>query len=287
MLGWRSHGARRASHAAVSFHRMFTTPPATPTTGALQPPNRDSLAAGRDALDRGAWDEARAHLTASVGERESPEALEQLGLAAWWLDDAALTFDARERAYASIARGTTRGRGARRALARVGLPRLPRRYRRRLRVARARAPAARGPRADGRVRLAAVARGRESRCSGVTIRPPRSERGERAADARPRATGDRGLEFTGLGARGAGAGERGRRRSGDAAARRGHRRRHGRRGEGVAHRRRRVLLADLRLRARARLRPRGAMVRAGAGVHASGGASVRSRRSAGRNTPAC
>ena len=28
-----------------------------------------------------------------------PEALEGLGLAAWWLDDAAVTFDARERAY--------------------------------------------------------------------------------------------------------------------------------------------------------------------------------------------
>jgi hypothetical protein len=84
---------------------MFTTPPATPTTGALQPPNRDSLAAGRDALDRGAWDEARAHLTASVGERESPEALEDLGLAAWWLDEPALTFDSRERAYALYREG--------------------------------------------------------------------------------------------------------------------------------------------------------------------------------------
>lgn len=57
------------------------------------------LAAGTAALERGAWDEARSHLQASLAERETPQALEQLGLAAWWLDDAALTFDARERAF--------------------------------------------------------------------------------------------------------------------------------------------------------------------------------------------
>jgi len=78
---------------------MLTTPPATPAASALQP-GRDPLAVGRDALDRGAWDEARTHLTASVVERETPEALEDLGLAAWWLDEPALTFDSRERAYA-------------------------------------------------------------------------------------------------------------------------------------------------------------------------------------------
>jgi len=77
---------------------MLTTPPAVPPN-ALQP-GRDPLTVGRDALDRGAWDEARTHLTASVAERETPEALEDLGLAAWWLDEPALTFDSRERAYA-------------------------------------------------------------------------------------------------------------------------------------------------------------------------------------------
>ena len=90
---------------------MLTTPPATPS--ALQPPGRDHLALGRDALDRGAWSEARTHLTASVAEHESPEALEDLGLAAWWLDEPTLTFDARERAYvlyreAGDARGAAR-----------------------------------------------------------------------------------------------------------------------------------------------------------------------------------
>src|SRR6185312_3046124 len=58
-----------------------------------------SLRAGHDALHRGAWEEARASLEASIADRETPEALEGLGLAAWWLDDATVTFDARERAY--------------------------------------------------------------------------------------------------------------------------------------------------------------------------------------------
>mgnify|MGYP001548389661 FL=1 len=69
------------------------------------PPPLDSPAlrsrdAGRDALGRGAWDEARVHLQASIAAGETAEALEELGLAAWWLDAAPLTFDARERAYA-------------------------------------------------------------------------------------------------------------------------------------------------------------------------------------------
>jgi len=76
----------------------------------LQPPD---LAAGTAALERGAWDEARSHLQASIAQRETPEALEHLGLAAWWLDDATLTFDARERAFrlyreAENARGAAR-----------------------------------------------------------------------------------------------------------------------------------------------------------------------------------
>jgi DNA-binding NarL/FixJ family response regulator len=56
-------------------------------------------AAGERALAQGAWSEARVAFEASLRERESPEALEGLGLAAWWLDDAAVVFEARERAY--------------------------------------------------------------------------------------------------------------------------------------------------------------------------------------------
>lgn len=62
-----------------------------------QPP--DPLAAGSAALQRGAWAEARDHFQASLALRETAAAHEHLGLAAWWLDDAALTFASRERAY--------------------------------------------------------------------------------------------------------------------------------------------------------------------------------------------
>src|SRR5438105_1616553 len=56
-------------------------------------------AAGDELLSRGAWSEARAAFEAMLRERETPEALEGLGLAAWWLDDADAVFDSRKRAY--------------------------------------------------------------------------------------------------------------------------------------------------------------------------------------------
>jgi ATP/maltotriose-dependent transcriptional regulator MalT len=58
-----------------------------------------ALQAGRDALDRGDWTAARASFEAVLQVDEDPEALEGLGLAAWWLDLADVVFDARERAY--------------------------------------------------------------------------------------------------------------------------------------------------------------------------------------------
>ena len=57
------------------------------------------LHTGRDALARGAWTEAREAFERSIAEQESPEALEGLGVAAWWLDLADVVFDVRERAY--------------------------------------------------------------------------------------------------------------------------------------------------------------------------------------------
>src|SRR5262249_6668583 len=54
-------------------------------------------AEGDAALGRGAWGEARAAFDAALAARESPEALEGLALAAWWLDLADVLFDARER----------------------------------------------------------------------------------------------------------------------------------------------------------------------------------------------
>jgi LuxR family transcriptional regulator, maltose regulon positive regulatory protein len=54
---------------------------------------------GDAALRRGSWAEARAAFETALAARESPEALEGLGAAAWWLDLADILFDARERAY--------------------------------------------------------------------------------------------------------------------------------------------------------------------------------------------
>jgi len=57
------------------------------------------LAIGDEPLSRGAWADARGAFEAALRERETPEALEGLALAAWWLDDADVVFDCRERAY--------------------------------------------------------------------------------------------------------------------------------------------------------------------------------------------
>jgi DNA-binding NarL/FixJ family response regulator len=67
----------------------------------------DPLAAGWEHLRQGRWDAARASF-AAAGERA--EALEGLSWAAWWRDDAAAVFGARERAFALYSeRGDRRG----------------------------------------------------------------------------------------------------------------------------------------------------------------------------------
>ena len=64
------------------------------------PLRSDLLAAGWAALGRGAWEEARVSFEAAISASATAEALEGLGWAAWWGNDEAVTFDARERAYA-------------------------------------------------------------------------------------------------------------------------------------------------------------------------------------------
>jgi DNA-binding NarL/FixJ family response regulator len=73
-------------------------------------------AIGDGLLARGEWSEARSAFEAALRDRESPEALEGLGLAAWWLDAADVVFDARERAYRLYGE-----RGDRRGAARVAV----------------------------------------------------------------------------------------------------------------------------------------------------------------------
>ena len=57
------------------------------------------LPAGDAALARGDWAEAHQVFSAAIAEHEAPEALEGLAVAAWWLDQADVVFDSRERAY--------------------------------------------------------------------------------------------------------------------------------------------------------------------------------------------
>jgi DNA-binding NarL/FixJ family response regulator len=76
-----------------------------------------ALAEGRAALGRGDWEAARTAYERAAAEAETPEALEGLGLAAWWLDDAATTFEARERAYRLYAEAGDRCGAARVAAA--------------------------------------------------------------------------------------------------------------------------------------------------------------------------
>ena len=64
-----------------------------------RPAQRELLLEGGEALRRGAWAEARERFERALQERETPEALEGLGMAAQWLVDRETVFVARERAY--------------------------------------------------------------------------------------------------------------------------------------------------------------------------------------------
>jgi DNA-binding NarL/FixJ family response regulator len=58
-----------------------------------------ALSEGQKALGEGRWRDARARFEEALAIASVPAAFEGLGAAAWWLDDAATTFDARARAY--------------------------------------------------------------------------------------------------------------------------------------------------------------------------------------------
>lgn len=77
----------------------------------------DLVARGQEALTRAAWLEARQLFAQVLEDGESPEALEGLGQACWWLDEVDTVADAREGAYRGYrALGDARG-AARLALA--------------------------------------------------------------------------------------------------------------------------------------------------------------------------
>lgn len=59
----------------------------------------EALRDAHEAIRRGEWVHARAAAQRSLAAAESPEALEVLGLACWWLSDIGTLFESRERAY--------------------------------------------------------------------------------------------------------------------------------------------------------------------------------------------
>jgi LuxR family transcriptional regulator, maltose regulon positive regulatory protein len=65
--------------------------------------------AGWKALSRGAWSQAREIFERQLEGGESAEAMEGLSWAAWWLDDEATVFAARERAYLLYKEGDRAG----------------------------------------------------------------------------------------------------------------------------------------------------------------------------------
>lgn len=83
---------------------------------AVEPGPTDPLSAGHRALRQGAWEQARTRFEEALQERETPAGREGLGLAAWWLEDAATTIEARERAYRLYREGGDRRSAARMAI---------------------------------------------------------------------------------------------------------------------------------------------------------------------------
>jgi hypothetical protein len=81
-------------------------------------PSTDYLGDAHWALAHGAWEAARAWFEEALDREETPEALEGLAIAAWWQNDAAVAFPARERAYRLY-----RARGSPRSGPRGRLPR--------------------------------------------------------------------------------------------------------------------------------------------------------------------
>jgi LuxR family transcriptional regulator, maltose regulon positive regulatory protein len=73
----------------------------------------EALAEGWLALQEGAWGRARERFEEALALQETPETLEGLGWAGYCLDDEALTFDSRERAYRLYRERGDRGSAAR------------------------------------------------------------------------------------------------------------------------------------------------------------------------------
>jgi LuxR family transcriptional regulator, maltose regulon positive regulatory protein len=97
-----THTARKSAAVAPTTRNGPRAARERQTLDAAQPDERaptSLLISARQALERGAWEAARGGFEAALSIEESPEALEGMGAAAWWLDDAPTVFASRERAY--------------------------------------------------------------------------------------------------------------------------------------------------------------------------------------------
>jgi ATP/maltotriose-dependent transcriptional regulator MalT len=83
---------------------------------ALSPAAQDLVAAGELALSQGAWDRACESFEAALAHEASPEGLDGLARALWWLDRPAEAIEARVRAYALFRRAGDVARAVRIAL---------------------------------------------------------------------------------------------------------------------------------------------------------------------------
>jgi DNA-binding winged helix-turn-helix (wHTH) protein/DNA-binding NarL/FixJ family response regulator len=110
------HGYRFVGRISAIRDSMESAGATSAPAAAPPPESHPDLAAGRQALDAGAWQEAKLAFERLLKVEETPEALEGLGLAAWWLDLADVVFDSRERAFRAY-----RTRGDRRSAARVAV----------------------------------------------------------------------------------------------------------------------------------------------------------------------
>src|SRR5262249_8814385 len=81
-----------------------------------EPELEDPLAAGREALSRGEWEQALAYFDAASERNDSAEAIEALAMAAWWLDNAQLAIESRAHAYRLYREGGGAAAAARMAI---------------------------------------------------------------------------------------------------------------------------------------------------------------------------
>ncbi|HEX7148955.1 MAG TPA: helix-turn-helix transcriptional regulator, partial [Actinomycetota bacterium] len=65
---------------------------------------QDQRRLGTAALEAGRWEEARAAFAAALAEQETPEALDGMGVALWWLGETRASIAHTERAYAEFRR---------------------------------------------------------------------------------------------------------------------------------------------------------------------------------------